>query len=139
MTDRDLSSYITHTHLRIETAADALATMWLVECGVLPPADGLLPLELARYLGHGNVFVFLDSCANSKTLVLSCTCLAQLRCAEDRLFTRGSVMVGNGNLQSGEMWVQLSMNLEYSFSRRYINLRGSTCTVIKTRHRAYVD
>ena len=45
--------------------------MFLVECGVLPPAvtDGGISLELGCHLGHGNVLVFLDRNDRSTTLV----------------------------------------------------------------------
>lgn len=62
---------ITHPHLRVESATDALAVMFLVDCGVLPPlvTDGPLPLDRARHLGHGNVLVFLDETRSSLLLV----------------------------------------------------------------------
>lgn len=68
--ERDLMASLTHTRLHIETTADALAVMFLVECGVLRPAatDGI-HLELGRHLGHGNVLVFLDQNDGSTTLV----------------------------------------------------------------------
>jgi hypothetical protein len=67
----NLLASLTHTHLHIETAADALAVMFLVECGVLPPAttDGGIHIELGRHLGHGNVLVFLDKSDRSTILV----------------------------------------------------------------------
>lgn len=72
MIERDLPSLITHTQLRVETAVDALATMFLVECGVLPlvATDGPLPPELGCHLGHGNILVFLDRSNRSTSLVV---------------------------------------------------------------------
>lgn len=67
----DLMARLTHPHLRIGTAEDALAVMFLVECGVLPPAatDGGIAPELGRRLGHGNALVFLDTKHRSTDLV----------------------------------------------------------------------
>ncbi|KAF8317699.1 hypothetical protein DL93DRAFT_2165546 [Clavulina sp. PMI_390] len=63
----ELSQLVSHTRLRITNASDALATMFLVECGVLPPGmtDGPLPEEVGTHLGHGNVYVFLNEVATS--------------------------------------------------------------------------
>lgn len=72
MMEGDSFTNITHPQLRVEKAADALAVMFLVECGILPSTttDGPPPLELGCHLGHGNVLVFLDNCANTTSLVL---------------------------------------------------------------------
>jgi len=93
----DLIASLTHANLRIETAADALAVMFLVECGVLPPAvtDGGISLELGCHLGHGNVLVFLDKNDRSTTLV--CLFTISGRCHPYYICLRSCMIGGDGS------------------------------------------